>query len=93
MCEAIYIGNTHHIFKKRMDSNLSDILRLLENRKKLDSFDAHYEQNYNATASHTDIRKYITFKVVKQKKTISAMKTFTTNNCNLCMEEHLMIRK
>ena len=39
------------------------------------------------------MRKYITFKVVKQLNSIDAMKTFIEPNCNLCMEERLTILK
>ena len=42
MCDAIYIGNTQQTFKKRMDGHLSDILRLLNNRQKSDSFASHF---------------------------------------------------
>ena len=35
----------------------------------------------------------MTFKVVKQLNPIGAMKTFTKQNFNLCMEEHLTIFK
>ena len=35
----------------------------------------------------------MTFKVVKQLNPIGAMKTFTKPNCNLCMEEPLIILK
>ena len=30
MCDAIYIGNTHQTFRKRMDGNFSDLQRLLK---------------------------------------------------------------
>ena len=86
MCEAIYIGNTQQTFKKRMDSHFSDLLRLLKNVQKSDSFAAHYEQHFDATTSCTDLRKYMTLKVVKQLKPIGEMKTFTKPNCNVCME-------
>ena len=33
MCEAIYIGSTQQIFKKRMDGHFSDFLRLPKNGK------------------------------------------------------------
>ena len=42
MCEDIYIENTHQTLKKRIDSNFSDLLSLLKNGKKPDSFDAHF---------------------------------------------------
>ena len=71
----------------------SDLLRLLKNGQKTDSFAAHFEQHFNATTSCTDLRKYIIFKVVTQLNPIGAMKTFTKPNCNLCMEERLTILK
>ena len=33
MCEAIYIGNNKHTFKKRMDGRFFDILCPIENGK------------------------------------------------------------
>ena len=87
ICDAIYIGNTQQTFKKIMDSHFSDLLRLLKNRKKSDSFAAHFEHNFNPTTSCTDLRKYMTFKVVNQINPIGAMKTITKPNCNLCIEE------
>ena len=74
-----------------MDGHFSDILCLLKNGQRLDSFTAHFEQHFNYTTSRTDIRKYMTFKVVKQLNLIGAMKTFMKPNCNLCMEERLTI--
>ena len=68
-----------------MDGHFFNILRLLNNGQKYDSFDAHFEQHLNSTKSRTDLRKYMTFKLVKQLTPIGAMKTFTKSNCNLCM--------
>ena len=85
MCDAIYICNTQQTFKKRMDGHLSDIQRLLNSRKKSDSFAAHFVQHFNNTMSRTDIGKCMPFKVIKQLNPIGAMKTFTKPNCNLCM--------
>ena len=76
-----------------MDDHLSDLLHLLKNGQKFDSFAAHFEQHFNSTTSNTDLRKYMTFKVVKQLNPIDTMKTFTKPNCNLCMEERLTILK
>ena len=76
-----------------MDGHLSDLLRLLKNRKKSDSFAAHFEQNFNTTTSSTDIRKYMSFKVVKQLNPIGEMEAFMKPNCNICMQEHLTIIK
>ena len=63
-----------------MDGHLSDILRLLKNGKKSDSFAAHFKQCFKDATSRTDLRKYMTFKLVKQLNPIVAMKTFTKPN-------------
>ena len=76
-----------------MDGHFSDLLCLLNNVQKSDSFAAHFEQHFNATTSRTYLRKYMTFNVVKQINPIGAMKTFTKPNCSLRMEERLMILK
>ena len=76
-----------------MDDHFSDLLRLLKNGHKPDSFAAHREQHFNATTSRTYLRKYMTFKVVNQLKPIGATKTFTKPNRNLCIEERLKILK
>ena len=76
-----------------MDDHFSDLLRLLKNGQKSDSFAAHFEHHFNTTTSRTDLRKYMTFKVLKQLNPIGAMKTFTKRNCNLYMEERLTILK
>ena len=44
MCDAIYIGNNQQTFKKIMEGNFSDLLRLLKNGQKSDSYYAHFEQ-------------------------------------------------
>ena len=76
-----------------MDGHFSILLRLLKNGQKSDSFSEHFKQHFNTTTPRIDLRKYMTFKVVKQLNLIGAMKTFTKSNCNLCMEEHLTILK
>ena len=82
MCDAIYIGNTHQTLRKRMDGYFSNIQRLLNNVQRKYSFDAHSEQHFNATISHTDLRKYIPFKVLKQIYPFGTMENFTKPNCN-----------
>ena len=59
--------------------------------KKSDSFTAQFQQHFNYTTSHTALRKYMTFKVVKQINLIGAMKIFKIKNCSLCTEERLNI--
>ena len=76
-----------------MDSHFFDRLRLLKNIQKSDSFADHFEQHFNTTTSHTDLRKFIRFKVVKKINPIGAMKNFTKPNYNLCTEERLIILK
>ena len=76
-CDAIYIGNTQQTFKKIMDGHLYDLLRLLKNVKQSDSFAAHFGQQFNSTTSRTDLRKYMTFKVVKQINTNGEIKLQT----------------
>ena len=57
-----------------MDGHLSDLLRLLNNGQKSDSFSAHFKQNFNDTRSRTDLRKYMSFELLKHIKLIGAMK-------------------
>ena len=76
-----------------MDGPFSDLQRLLKNGQKSDSFAAHFVQHFNSTTPRTELRKGMTFKVLKQINPIGAMKTFTKPNCNLCMQERLTILK
>ena len=77
MFDAIYIGNTQQTFKKIMDGHFSNLQRVLKNGQTLDSFAAHFEQHFNTLTSRTYLRKYMTFKAVKEKNLIGAMKKFT----------------
>ena len=93
MCDTIYIGNTQQTFKKRMGGHFYDLQRILKNGQKSDSFASHFVQYFKTTTSHTDLRKYMTSKVVKQLNPIGAMKKITKPNCNTCMQERLTILK
>ena len=77
MCEAIYICNTQHIFKKSMDGYLSDLPRLLKNGGKSHSFSAHLKHHFTSNTSHTELLKYMIFKVLNELNPIGAMKAFT----------------
>ena len=92
MYDTIYMSNNQQTFKKIMDGHFSDLQRLLKNEKNSDSFAAHLIQHFNTTTSCTDLRKYMTFKVVKHLNLIGAMKTFIKPNCNLCMQERITIQ-
>ena len=71
--EAVYIGNNQHIFKKILDGHFSNLLRLLKNGQKSDSFASHFKQHFDYNVSHTDLCKYMMFKVVKQINYIGSM--------------------
>ena len=73
VCDAIYLGNNQQSFKKRMDVHFSDLLRLLKNGQKSDSFAAHFEHHFNSTTSRTYLRNYMTFKLVKKLNPIGVM--------------------
>ena len=83
MCNAINICNTQQTFKKRMDGHFSDLQHLLKNGQKSDSFAAHFVLHFNNTTSHTDLRKCMAFKVIKQLNPIGVMKFFTKPNCHV----------
>ena len=55
MCDDIYIGNTQQTFKKIMDGHFSDLLRLLKNGQKSDSFASDFEQHFNNTTPRADL--------------------------------------
>ena len=76
-----------------MDCHFSDLLRLLKNGQKSDSFSTHFEQHFKSTTSRIDLRKFTALQVVKQLNLIGVMKIFTKPNCKLCMEERLTIIK
>ena len=76
-----------------MDFHFSNILRLLKNGQKYDSFAAHLEQHFKSTKKRIYLRKCITLKVVNNLNLVGSMKTFTNPNCNIYMEKHLTIPK
>ena len=60
-----------------MYGHLYDLLRLLKNGQKYESFAAYFEQHFNTTTPHKDVHKYTTFKIIKQINPIGAKKIFT----------------
>ena len=87
MCDDIYTCNTHHKFKKVMDGHLSNLLRILKNEQKLDSFAAHFEQHFKSTKSLTELHKFMAPKSLNQLNLIGAMENFTKANSNILMED------
>ena len=57
-----------------MDSHFYYVERLLNNRQKSDSFDAHIEENFKSTTSLKYLRKCSMFKVFNEINPIRAMK-------------------
>ena len=76
-----------------MDGHFSNLQRLLKNGQESDSFAAHFVQHFNSNTSRTELRKCMTFKVIKQRNPIGAMKTSTKPDCNLCKQDRLTILK
>ena len=93
MYDAFYIVNNQNTFKNGMEVRLNDLLRLLKNGQKSDSFVGHLEHHFNATMSHTYLRKHMTFKEVKHLNLLGAMEKFTTQDSNVCMEKPLKYLK
>ena len=60
---------------------------------KTDSSAAHYEQQFKSHMELTDLRKFMTLKVVKHINPVVSMKWFMKTNWNLCMDKRLMILK
>ena len=79
MCDAIYIGNTQQTLKNNRRSLLQS-LRSTQERAKTDLFAAHLGHHFNTSTPRTYLRKYMTFKVVKQLNPIGAMKNLMKPN-------------
>ena len=75
MCDDIHIGNTQQTFKKIMEVHFSNLLCLLKNRQNQTHFLPTSASNLTLLRHCTDLRKYMTFKVVRQLNLIDAMKT------------------
>ena len=48
MCDAIDIGTTQQTLKKKIDGHFYDLLCLLRDGQKSDSFADHFKQHFNA---------------------------------------------
>ena len=80
MCDAMYIVNPQQKPKKIMDGHLYDIQLIIKNGQKSYSFAVHYEKHFEYSTSHTDLRKCMKLKVVKQIKTIGSIKSLMKTN-------------
>ena len=67
MCDAIYVGTTPQTFKKRMGVHFSDILCLLNNGQKSDSFVSHFDQHFNSTTLNAIYLRIYVLDVVELK--------------------------
>ena len=77
-----------------MDGHPYDVQRLLKNGQKQKHFlPTIYGEHFQYTTSHTDLRKCEGLDTVNQLNPIGVIKLFTKPNCNLCMEERLIILK
>ena len=76
-----------------MEGHFFDVQRLLKNGQKGDSFSDHFEQHFKSTMPQTDLRRCMSFRLVKKLIPIGEMKSFMKPNFNLCIEEHLTILK
>ena len=72
---------------------ISPMLSVFSKTWKSDSFDNLFWQQFKSNTSDTYLRKCMAFKVVKHINPLGSMKSFTKNNCNLCIEECLTILK
>ena len=71
-------------------SLMSNVLSITD---KIRLFFAHYEQLFKTNVSLTELCRYMIFKSVKLINLIWSIKSFTTPNHNLCIEERLTIHK
>ena len=86
LCYAIYIGNTQKPLKNIINGNFSDVLCIIKNRQKSDSFAAHYNQLFKYNTPRNYLHSCMILKVVKRFNNIGAMELFTKYNCILCAE-------
>ena len=84
------INNKH---SEKRDINFYYVQHILKNRQKPDLISAHYKQHFKYIMSCTELRNFTTLKLFRQINKIGSMKSFVKPNCNLCMEERLIILK
>ena len=80
LCDYIYMGNTHQIFRKRIGVYFSDVQSLLKNGQKSELFAVHFKQQFKSITPPMEWRKRETFKVVKQINPIREIGSFTKPN-------------
>ena len=68
-----------------MDVHFSNLLRLLKNGQKPNSFSDYFKHNFNSITSNTDLCKCLNFYVVKKLNPIGSMKRFMKPNFSSCM--------
>ena len=76
-----------------MDGHFSYAQCIIKNGQKLDPFAAHYEQRFKSAMPHTYLCKCMRFKLVMHVNICGSNISSTKPNCNLFIEERLMILK
>ena len=84
LCNAIYIEVIYRRNSRKLWTVISPIPNIF-------SFADHFEQQFQYTTSHTDLRKCMLFKAENHLNLIGLMKPFMKLNWNICMEELLKI--
>ena len=93
LCNKSYIGQTQNFVKTRIGQHIGDVRHLLKRGTASDTFASHFASHLKETASTTDIGRTMTCSILWQGNPITAMKTFTTPKCQLCMKERLIIAR
>ena len=94
-CGKFYIGSTKNELKKRFSSHFSSVKQLIERDKKSSSYARHfkncYVKKYGPNYDVRKIREMGKYEILWEGHAIPTVKTFSTYNCKLCMEEKLAI--
>ena len=98
-CGKAYIGNTQQKLKTRMTQHFNDTRKVINCGVQIDSFAKHFaehceEKIKNGTLKKvktSDERDLMVIKVLWKGNQISVMKSFGKLNCQLCMNERILI--
>ena len=91
-----YIGQTQQNFKARMIQHHGEVIKLVCNKIKSDSYAKHFGhqlQNFKSTIKPALVRNSYTSKILWQGTSISTVNSFGSPHCQLCNQERLAILK